>query len=73
MREPAEVCPHLMAMTACSRRPQRARERRRAKGIASRRYSQIKVPICVMCAGLCLFFFLVVVLVCVFSARKFDT
>ena len=32
-REPAEVCPYLMVMTACSRRSQWARERRRAKGV----------------------------------------
>ena len=39
-REPAEVCPHLMVMTACSKRPQWARERRRAKGIVRPWFSQ---------------------------------
>ena len=47
MREPAEVYTHLMVMTACSRRSQWARERRRAKGIVRTRFSQFQ------CAHLC--------------------
>ena len=71
MREPAEACPHLMAMTACSKRPQWARERKRAKGTVRPRSSQFQ------CAHLwdvyrdVVPFF--VVLACVLSARALDT
>ena len=67
MRWPAELCSHLMVMTECSRRPQWARERRRAKGI-------VNVLICVMCAWVsCLRFFFLLILFFVLSARALDT
>ena len=72
MREPAEVCPHIMVMTACSRRSQWARERRRAKGIVKPRFSQFQCAhLCDVYIGVVFPFF--VDLVFVLSARPLDT